>query len=31
MVERLARASGGTLEARRLEDGFAVTVRLPAA
>jgi two-component system osmolarity sensor histidine kinase EnvZ len=31
MVERLARACGGTLEARRLEDGFAVTVRLPAA
>jgi two-component system, OmpR family, osmolarity sensor histidine kinase EnvZ len=31
MVERLARVGGGTLEARRLEDGFAVTVRLPAA
>ena len=31
MVERLVRVCGGTLEARRLEDGFAVTVRLPAA
>jgi two-component system osmolarity sensor histidine kinase EnvZ len=31
MVDRLARACGGTLEARRLEDGFAATVRLPAA
>lgn len=31
LVERLAQACGGTLEGRRLEGGFAVTVRLPAA
>jgi two-component system osmolarity sensor histidine kinase EnvZ len=31
MVDRLVRVYGGTLEARRLEDGFAVTLRLPAA
>jgi hypothetical protein len=31
MVERLVGVCGGTFEGRRLEDGFAVTVRLPAA
>jgi two-component system osmolarity sensor histidine kinase EnvZ len=31
MVERLVRVCGGTLVGRRLEEGFAVTVRLPAA
>jgi two-component system, OmpR family, osmolarity sensor histidine kinase EnvZ len=30
LVERLVRVSGGSLEARRTEGGFVVTVRLPA-
>jgi two-component system, OmpR family, osmolarity sensor histidine kinase EnvZ len=31
MVERLVRVCGGSLEGRRIEGGFSVTVRLPAA
>jgi two-component system osmolarity sensor histidine kinase EnvZ len=31
MVERLVRVCGGSLEARRIEEGFAVAVHLPAA
>jgi C4-dicarboxylate-specific signal transduction histidine kinase len=31
MVERLVRVCGGTLEGRRIDAGFSVTVRLPAA
>lgn len=31
MVDRLVRVSGGTLDAAKLADGFAVTLRLPAS